>query len=178
MKKIILTGAFLVMATLLVAENFDLTGYYYNGVIPSPYDFVFQKNNKVKLSWFTEDGEGYYKKIYSYKKEYIGRLPLFVLNEDIPRNLVHGVWPDDKTYYGNKFILLTGLSKSPKPSERDVIALCLLPDRKNGKAEEFFSKIPMGGSGDYWIHHYKNASSFLKEKSMSYPIENLTKIEP
>ncbi len=173
MKKIILTGALLAMATLLFAENFDFTGYYYNGVIPSPYDFVFQKNNKVKLSWFTEDGKGYYKKIYSYKKEYIGRLPLFVLNEDIPRNLVHGVWPDDKTYYGNKFILLTGLTES-----KNVIGLALLPKRKNEKATELFYKFPTGGSGEYPMFNYEKASSFLIERDTEYSITNLTNISP
>ncbi len=96
----------------------------------------------------------------------------------MPSNLLHGVWPEDKTYFGNKFILLTGLSESDSTSKNKVIALCMLPKRKNEKAKEFFYKFPTSGSGEYWIHHYKDASSYLKEKSKSYPIENLTKISP
>ncbi len=177
--KIIFISVFLAITNFLIAENFSLEGYYYCGGPPDPACLIFQKNNKLKIEWINErDSAIDDSKIYSYKKKYIGRFPLFVLNEDIPHNLRRGVFRDDKTYYGNKFMLLTGQSAATELFDEDVIALCLLPNRKGIFGEEFFWRTPTGGSDEYWIHHYKSATSFLSENGRDYRIQNLTDILP
>ncbi len=161
--KIILTSVFFVMASLLIAENFDLAECSYWNGSPSPFIIGFEKNNKLKVSWYQSGKEEMTSKIFSYKKEYIGKFPLIVMNENIPEDIYRDYNPDDKTFYGNKFMLLTGIY-----GEKRAVGMLLLPKRKNEKARSFISSF-----GEYMVPTYKKPSSILKEKDKEYKIKNL-----
>ncbi len=163
MKKLILAIIFLIITSTLFAENFDLAGCGYWGGSPEPFYITFKKNNKLKIKWYQNNNKEMTSKTYSYKKEYIGRIPMIVLNEDMPKDLRRDYDTDDNTYYGNKFMLLTGIY-----GKKGCLGLLLLPRRKNEKACNFFNSF-----GEYWPPNYSNASSSLKENNKHHKIDNL-----
>ena len=180
-KKSLFLCLFLIMGSFAVGQNFDLAGFGYTDTVPCPYFIEFQKGNKLEISWYNANQKRV-KKIYTYKKKYIGRFPLFELNADMPEDLYAGLNPESKNYYGNKFMLLTGLAKKALGENKDgIVGLGMLPARKGKKAADFFSDFPMGGTGEYPCFNYENVSSYFVEKSKEgkreYKIENLSIME-
>ena len=180
-KKSLFLCLFLIMGSFAVGQNFDLAGFGYTGMVPCPYFIEFQKGNKIEISWYNANQKRV-KKLYTYKKKYIGRFPLFELDADIPEGLYAGLNPESKNYYGNKFMLLTGLAKKAwKENEDGIIGLGMLPARKGKKASGFFTRFPMGGTGEYPCFNYENVSSYFVEESKEgkreYKIENLSIME-
>ena len=176
-KKSLFLCLFLIVGSFAIGQNFDLAGFGYTDTVPCPYFIEFQKGNEIEISWYNANQKRV-KKIYTYKKKYIGRFPLFELNADMPEDLYAGLNPESKNYYGNKFMLLTGLAKKALGENKDgIVGLGMLPTRKGKKASDFFSDFPMGGTGETPYFYYENVSSNLVEKSKEgkreYRIENL-----
>ncbi|UTY33367.1 NADase-type glycan-binding domain-containing protein [Treponema putidum] len=168
---------FLIMGSFAVGQNFDLAGFGYTGGPPLAYFIEFQKGNKIEISWYNAKEEEV-KKLYTYKKKYIGSFPLFELDADMPEDLYANLDPKSKEYLGNKFMLLTGLAKKAWGENEDaVIGLGMLPARKGEKAEGFFTRFPTGGTGETPYFKYTNESSHFieetKEGKREYGIENL-----
>ena len=180
-KKNLFLCLFLIMGSFAIGQNFDLTGFGYTGMVPCPYFIEFQKGNKIEISWYNAK-EQEVKKVYTYKKKYIGCFPLFELDADMPEDLYAGLNPESRNYYGNKFMLLTGLAKKALGENKDgIVGLGMLPARKGKKASNFFSDFPMGGTGEYPCFNYENVSSYFVEESKEgkrdYKIENLSIME-
>lgn len=176
-KKSLFLCLFLIMGSFAVGQNFDLAGFGYTGGPPLGYFIEFQKGNKIEISWYNAKEEEV-KKVYTYKKKYIGRFPLFELDADMPDDLYANLDPKSKEYLGNKFMLLTGLAKKAWGENEDaVIGLGMLPASKCKKASGFFTRFPTGGTGETPYFYYENVSSHLVEKSKEgkreYKIENL-----
>ena len=176
-KKSLFLCLFLIMGSFAIGQNFDLAGFGYTGGPPLAYFIKFQKGNKIEISWYNAKEEEV-KKLYTYKKKYIGRFPLFELNADMPEDLYANLDPKSKEYLGNKFMLLTGLAKKAWGENEDaVIGLGMLPARKGEKAEGFFTRFPTGGTGETPYFKYTNESSHFieetKEGKREYGIENL-----
>ena len=176
-KKSLFLCLFLIMGSFAIGQNFDLAGFGYTGGPPLAYFIKFQKENKIEISWYNAK-EQEVKKLYTYKKKYIGRFPLFELNADMPEDLYANLDPKSKEYLGNKFMLLTGLAKKAWGENEDaVIGLGMLPARKGEKASGFFTRFPTGGTGETPYFKYTNESSHFieetKEGKREYGIENL-----
>ena len=176
-KKSLFLCLFLIMGSFAIGQNFDLAGFGYTGGHPLAYFIKFQKGNKIEISWYNAKEEEV-KKLYTYKKKYIGRFPLFELNADMPEDLYANLDPKSKEYLGNKFMLLTGLAKKAWGENEDaVIGLGMLPARKGKKASGFFTRFPTGGTGEVPYFKYTNESSHFieetKEGKREYGIENL-----
>lgn len=177
LKKSSLLCLFLIMGSFAIGQNFDLTGFSYGDGPPLAYFIEFQKGNKVEISWYNAKEEEI-KKIYKYKKKYVGRFPLFELDADIPEDLYANLNPTSKNYFGNKFMLLTGLAKKAWTEDKDaVIGLGMLPALKGKNASDFFTRFPTGGTGETPYFYYENVSSHLVEETKTgkreYKIENL-----
>ena len=172
-KKNLFLCLFLIMGSFAVGQNFDLAGFGYTGGVPLGYFIEFQKGNKIEISWYNAKEEEV-KKVYTYKKKYIGRFPLFELDADMPDDLYANLDPKSKEYLGNKFMLLTGLAKKAWGENEDaVIGLGMLPASKGKKASGFFTRFPTGGTGETPYFYYENVSSYLVEGKREYRIENL-----
>ena len=177
-KKSLFLCLFLIMGSFAIGQNFDLAGFGYTGGVPLGYFIEFQKGNKIEISWYNAKEEEEVKKVYTYKKKYIGRFPLFELNTDMPDDLYANLDPKSKEYLGNKFMLLTGLAKKAWGENEDaVIGLGMLPAHKGKKASGFFTRFPTGGTGEVPYFKYTNESSHFieetKEGKREYGIENL-----
>ena len=180
-KKNLFLCLFLIMGSFAIGQNFDLAGFGYTDGPPVAYFIKFQKGNKIEISRY-DAKEQKVKKVYNYKKKYIGRFPLFELNADMPDDLYANLDPQSKEYLGNKFMLLTGLAKKAWGENEDgIIGLGMLPARKGKKASGFFTRFPMGGTGEYPCFNYENVSSYFVEESKEgkrdYKIENLSIME-
>ena len=180
-KKSLFLCLFLIMGSFAIGQNFDLAGFGYTDGPPVAYFIEFQKGNKIEISWYNEKEEKV-KKVYTYKKKYIGRFPLFELDADMPDDLYANLDPKSKEYLGNKFMLLTGLAKKAWGENEDaIIGLGMLPASKGKKAADFFTRFPSGGTGEYPCFNYENVSSYLieetKEGKREYKIENLSIME-
>ncbi|EMB22083.1 NADase-type glycan-binding domain-containing protein [Treponema denticola] len=180
-KKSLFLYLFLIMGSFAIGQNFDLAGFGYTDGPPVAYFIKFQKGNKIEISWY-DAKEQKVKKSYKYQKKYIGRFPLFELDADMPDDLYANLDPKSKEYLGNKFMLLTGLAKKAwKENEDAVIGLGILPAHKGKKASGFFTRFPMGGTGEYPCFNYENVSSYFVEESKEgkreYKIENLSIME-
>ncbi|UTC68557.1 hypothetical protein E4O01_04920 [Treponema sp. OMZ 790] len=142
-KKSLFLCLFLIMGSFAIGQNFDLAGFGYTGGVPLGY-FIDSKGNKIEISWYNAKEEEV-KKVYTYKKKYIGRFPLFELNTDMPDDLYANLDPQSKEYLGNKFMLLTGLVKKAwKENEDDIIGLGMLPAQRV-KSRRLFYKISLRG---------------------------------
>ncbi|EPF33210.1 hypothetical protein HMPREF9734_02539, partial [Treponema denticola SP44] len=99
-KKNLFLCLFLIMGSFAIGQNFDLAGFGYTDGPPVAYFIEFQKGNKIEISWYNEKEEKV-KKVYTYKKKYIGRFPLFELDADMPDDLYANLDPKSKEYLGN-----------------------------------------------------------------------------
>nr|WP_253730216.1 hypothetical protein [Treponema sp. OMZ 790] len=97
----------------------------------------------------------------------------------MPEDLYANLDPESKEYLGNKFMLLTGLAKKAWGENEDaVIGLGMLPALNGEEASDFFTRFPMGGTGEYPLFNYENVNSHLveetKKEKREYKIENLS----